>query len=153
MAKEDALRFMVIKEKDTEIKSAFDSLMGKYEGKNLSKDEWVKVIQKEVIPFANKYGYDFTSEDLAELQKAKMSDEELDQVVGGRGQFTQTNTYQTMFGTISNTYTMACDLAPDDQTFTARFHQGPSLDCPDYVYIGRGCHLRACMSCAHLQTY
>ncbi|HEX2926372.1 MAG TPA: hypothetical protein VHP38_08985 [Ruminiclostridium sp.] len=151
MAKETALRFMMIVEKDKEIRIAFDSIMGKYEGKNLSKDEWDKVIQNEVIPFAKKYGYDFTPEDLAELQKTaggKMSDEELDRVVGGRGEFSQIDK-GWIYTMILTTF---CDFMPDDQTFKTRYEEFPT-DCPDYVWDGTpGCSKRMCANCAHCQN-
>jgi predicted ribosomally synthesized peptide with nif11-like leader len=150
MAKEDALRFMMIVEKDKEIKSAFNSIMTKYEGKNLSKDEWNKAIQNEVIPFAKKYGYDFTAEDLAELQRTtgeKVSDEELDQVVGGRGEFREYSS-GWFYSAISTTF---CDFAPDDQTFKTRYDQYLT-DCPDYVWTGKGASQRLCACCAHCQN-
>jgi hypothetical protein len=154
MAKEAALRFMMIVEKDKEIKNAFNSIMNKYEETNLSNEEWDKVIQNEVIPFAKKYGYDFTPEDLAELQKmadGEISDEELNQVVGGRGQYSETVTALTRGGTSIVTYTKACDFASDDQTFIA-FMDG-KIDCPDYVWKGRGASNRSCLCCAHYQSY
>jgi hypothetical protein len=110
------------------------------------------VLQKDVIPLAKKHGCDFTPEDLAELQTTKISDEELDQVVGGRGQFTQSNAFMTSHGAISLTLTNTCDLAPDDQTLLARYNQWPT-DCPDYVWVGIGSSYRSCANCAHFQCY
>jgi hypothetical protein len=90
---------------------------------------------------------------MAELQKTvgeKMPDEELDQVVGGRGQFSDTKTWYSMSGPIIFTYTNACDLAPDDQTFIARFKQG-AIDCPDWIWLGHGSTYRTCACCANCQ--
>lgn len=146
MAKEDALRFMVVMEKDEKIKSAFNSIMHKYEGMNLSKDEWDKAIKNEVIPFAKKNGFDFIPEDLAELQKTaggEISDEELDQVAGGRGEFSET-IYSMFVSHVERR--MACDFAPDDQTFKTRYYQNPT-DCPDFVSTNSWA--RTCLLCAH----
>lgn len=76
---------------------------------------------------------------------------ELDQVVGGRGQFIETRTIHNRLGTFTLTYTNTCDIAPDDQTFTMRYNQWPT-DCPDYVWKGRGASQGWCISCAHYQS-
>jgi hypothetical protein len=138
---------MMIVEKDIEIKNAFNSIINKYEGTNLSKSEWDKVVQSEVIPFAKKYGYDFTLEDLAELQKTaggKMSDEELDGVVGGRGEFSQIDK-GWIYTMILTTF---CNFMPDDQTFKTRYEEFPT-DCPDYVRMARRVVLNGCAPIAH----
>ena len=86
--------------------------------------------------------------DFTELQnpaEEKLSDNELDMATGGQGQFGQT--HRNRFGGIMK-YTVACDYAPDDQTFKARYDQNPT-DCPNYVWSGNGCTARVCDHCAN----
>lgn len=109
MSKENAFRFMLIKSKDKKIKSAFDVVLSKYQGKNLSEDEWDSVLE-EISLLAKKYGFDFTPEDLKELQKnteGKLSDEELSEVTGGRGQITRHRSFLWW----ESTDTCSCEYA------------------------------------------
>ncbi len=148
MSKENALRFMIVKDKDKTIKKDMNAIMGRYERKNLSEDEWDGVLKEEIIPLAKKYGYDFTPEDLKELQnltEGELSDEELDEVAGGQGQITLTfrNRYHSIM-----TYKATCDYMPDDQTFRMRYDQYPT-DCPNYVWFGNGNNVPTCKGCAN----
>jgi hypothetical protein len=148
MSKENALRFMMNKDKDENLKSAYDAILNKYQRKNLSEDAWDGVLKEEIIPLAKKYGYDFTPEDLKQLQKpaeGKLSDEELDEVAGGQGQLTLTfrNRYHSIM-----TYKAYCDYVPDDQTFRIRYDQYPT-DCPNYVWFGNGNNVPMCKGCAN----
>jgi hypothetical protein len=139
----------MLKDKDEAIKSAFDAIMAEVDGKKLS---WDKAIQKEIIPLAKKHGYDLTPEDFKELQKTvpeRLEDEELDRVAGGRGQIQQKTVYGTGGWTLIDT--QYCDLAPDNQTFIARFNKWPDNGCPDYVFF-HGCPNRICISCKNFQT-
>jgi hypothetical protein len=150
MSKENAIRFMMMKDKDEAIKSAFDAILSKCDGKILSKDDQDKVLREEVIPLAKKYGFDFTSDDLDKAQNAfvgRLSDEELDQIAGGKGQFTETF-FGQIHGLIS-TYT--CDYAPDDQTLETYYNQ-LSTGCPDYVHLDHVANLRMCVCCANLHS-
>lgn len=151
MSKENATRFMMMKDKDETIKNAFDAIMGKYEGKILSKDEQDKALREEIIPLAKEYGYEFTLEDFAKLQAdGKLSDEELGQITGGRGEFSKTYTCHFLTGTtiLHNTY--SCDYAPDDQTFETRYNQFQNNNCPDYKNPGIGAPQRICINCEHM---
>jgi hypothetical protein len=149
MSKENVLLFMMNKDKNENLKSAYDSVLSKHQGKNLSEDEWDGVLIEEIIPLAKKCGFDFTPEDLKELQKpaeGELSDKELDGVNGGRGEITLTfrNRYHHTM-----TYKAYCDYAPDDQTFRMRYDQYPT-DCPNYVPYGN--YDRICMRCANCRV-
>jgi hypothetical protein len=153
MSKENAIRFIEMKERNENIKSAFNSIMSKYEGKSLSEAEWGNVIQKEVIPLAESSGYDFTLDDIKELQTSslKLSDDEMSEVAGGRGQFTETlDPYSEYFGRVVITYSNSCDYAPDDATFRARYYETTN-SCPDYAFIGCGVRDHTCICCTHYQ--
>lgn len=55
---------------------------------DLSRDECEKFIKAELIPFAKELGYEFSSEDMKEMEKpveSSLSDEDLEKVAGGRG--------------------------------------------------------------------
>jgi len=150
MSKENAVRFMMMKDKDEDMKSAYDDIIRKYEGKKLSKAEWDMAIQEEVIPLAKKYGFDFTPENFTELLKTadgKLSDEELGEVVGGQGQFSVRHQRGMPFGD-TTTY---CDCAPDDATFITRYGQSPT-DCPDYVCSNTDAPQRTCRHCKNSYT-
>jgi hypothetical protein len=147
MSKENAFRFMMAKSKDEKVKSAFDSILSKYQGKNLSDDERDSILGK-ISQLAEKYGFYFTPEDLKELEKnseGKLSDEELSGVAGGQGQLTLTfrNRYHSIM-----TYKAYCDYVPDDQTFRMRYDQYPT-DCPNYVWFGNGNNVPMCKGCAN----
>jgi hypothetical protein len=149
MSNESAIRFLILKEKDEAIKRAFDAIMAKIDAEEPS---WDKAIQEEVIPLAKKYGYDLSPEDFKALKKTapeRLEDEELDMVAGGRGQRQQISYYLNGWKLIDTEY---CDLAPDNQTFMARYNRYPDSGCPDYSY-SHGCPIgdRHCLSCKNLQ--
>jgi predicted ribosomally synthesized peptide with nif11-like leader len=124
MSKENAIRFMMLRDKDDALKAGWSNIMGKYEGKNVSKDEWDKVLKEEVIPFAKEHGYDFSPEDLKELEKpaeGRLSDEELGRVAGGFGDW------------VIEGIRFYCDRVPDDQTFFKRVTGGSNNGCPDFI--------------------
>lgn len=144
MSKENALRFMIAKDKDKTIKNEMNVIMDTYERENLSEDEWDRVLKEEIMPLAQKHGFDFSLEDFKQLQKpteGKLSDEELDKVTGGRGEITLSfrNKYRHIIS-----YHAYCDYAPDDQTFRMRYDQHPT-DCPNFVPYGD--YDRICMRC------
>ena len=150
MSKENAIRFMMVKDKDEAIKNAFDAIMGKYQGKILSKNDQDKVLKEEIIPLAKQYGYEFTLEDFAELQtEGKLSDEELGQITGGRGEYSDSHTLNSPFGPIPVTTVFSCDYASDNETFRTRCKYGDT-NCPDFEYNGNGDRRKICYNCAHL---
>lgn len=151
MSRENAIRFMMMKDKDEGLKNAFDAVMGKYEGIILSKDDQDQVFREEIIPFAREYGYDLSPEDLGELQtEGKLSEEELDQITGGKGETSCSYSIYGIYGPVTMTVIDSCDYAPDNETFINRFTGWPDANCPDYVYCGSGPDYRRCPSCAHL---
>jgi predicted ribosomally synthesized peptide with nif11-like leader len=53
-----------------------------------ARDKCEKVIKEELIPFAKELGYEFSLEDMKELEKpagSSISEEDLEKVAGGRG--------------------------------------------------------------------
>ncbi|MDD4169456.1 MAG: hypothetical protein PHD36_04220 [Desulfotomaculaceae bacterium] len=91
MSKEQAIRFMMLTERDEELKGKYQGIVNKYEGKNFTEEKRKKIILEEVIPLAKTKGFDFSTGDFQELlqpAKKQLTDEELDQAVGGRGVIT-----------------------------------------------------------------
>jgi hypothetical protein len=152
MSKENAIRFLILKDKDESLKNAFDAIMGKYEGENISGDDLGKVICEEIIPLAKGYGYDLTPEDFMGLKKTppeRLEDEELDMVAGGRGQIDEYFTGATAT-ILANT--ICCNCTPDNQTFITRYNIYSDNHCPDYSYVGRGRDQRICPCCKNLDV-
>lgn len=90
-SKEQAYRFMMFTEVNEDLKQRYQSIMSKFEGKDLTKEEQTEIIRTEVMPLAKSIGFDFGTEDFRELlQPATMqlTDEELDKAVGGLIEFT-----------------------------------------------------------------
>lgn len=153
MSKEIAQRFFMTMEMDEKIKKAFNVIISKYEGKNLSADEMDMVVREAVIPLAKEYGFEFSPEDLAALYKEageKLSDQELGAVAGGRGQYSHTDIKFGPFGPEKITYFRACNSAPDDQTFNTYYDQD-SNNCPDYWWNPRMPHRHICTCCQRLE--
>ena len=149
MSKENAMRFLMAKDKNENIKSALDTVLSKYEGINLSGDDWDKVLQEEVIPLAKTNGYDFSPKDLKEIQSdagEKLSDEELDGISGGSGQFTIWHSFYSKFVIIRNI--ISCKYVPDDATFESRYY-ATQTDCSYYQYSGCGANIPSCVCCAN----
>ncbi|HEX2925336.1 MAG TPA: hypothetical protein VHP38_03615 [Ruminiclostridium sp.] len=150
MSKENAIRFLMAKNKDECVKSAFNTIMDQYAGRYLSEDERDKILREEIIPMAKKHGYDLTPEDFNDLKKTapeRLEDEELDMVAGGRGQIDE-----YLIGTTATilTDTIYCNCAPDNQTFIMRYNIYSDNHCPDYSYVGRGRDQRICPCCKNL---
>jgi predicted ribosomally synthesized peptide with nif11-like leader len=149
MSKENAVRFLIAKDKDEDLKSAFKTTTDKYAGRNLSEDESYKMLQEEIIPLAKEYGYDFTPEDLKELQKPdayQLSEEELDAVTGGLGQFiipSVTKEYNLY------TITLRCELVQSNEVFKIYFDQKKN-GCNYFVPANTQDH--ACKNCANLRA-
>jgi C-terminal processing protease CtpA/Prc len=128
MSKENAIRFLMMKDKDDSIKSAFNTITDKYAGRNLSEDERDKMLQEEIISLAKEYGYDFTPEDFKELQKPdayRLSDKELDGVTGGRGQFVHVS---VSHGSTLYTITLSCKFMPNDMIFRPLVLYNPQFE-------------------------
>ncbi len=105
--------------------------------------------KEEIIPLAKENGFDFSLEDMKELGKSNantLSDDELEQVAGGRGQFSTSYSYyeQTIISTLF------CELAPDDSTFITLYNSFPN-NCLDFVHVGCGSSHIFCGNCKHLQ--
>jgi predicted ribosomally synthesized peptide with nif11-like leader len=148
MSKEHAFRFMMAKSKDDKIKSSFDVILSKCQEKNLSDDERDSVLE-EISQLAKKYGFYFTPEDLKELQKnaeGKLSDEELSEVAGGRGQFSR---HRSLFWWECSD-TCICECAKDDSTF-AYYYCQDFTNCPNYEWKGYGLSTHQCSCCSHFQ--
>lgn len=151
MSKENALRFMLLMDKDEELERNYGNIRVKYEDQHLSEEERDKIVLEEVIPLAKAAGFDLSLEDMKALYKPvgrELADEELDEVVGGRGEFTIT--HQNTIGITRFTY--YCELAPDNQTFIARKKASLGNDCPDYRWQGIGSNLdRCCIECVNFK--
>ncbi len=146
MSRENAFRFMLAIGKDEKIKSAYDAVLNKYQGMDLSDDELDGILEK-ISQLAEKFGFDFTPEDLKELNKkteGKLSEEELSEVTGGRGQFT----LQRSFLWWESTNTCSCDYAKDDATF-ANYYVQNFTNCPYYEWRGYGLSTHQCRCCSH----
>jgi hypothetical protein len=150
MSKENAFRFMMIKSKDEKIKNEFDAILCKYQGKNLSSDERDNMLE-EICRLAKEYGYDFSPEDLMELQKnaeGKLSDEELSEVIGGKGCII----YSPYWWQTTDVY--SCEYVKDNSTFLDYYLQNHT-NCPDYE--GRVCGIcgssyHQCSNCSHFNA-
>lgn len=145
MSKEQAIRFLLLTERDEELKSKYKGIVNKYEGKNLTEEEYEKIIPAEVIPLAKSLGFDFSAGDFRELLqpvKKQLTDEELDEAVGGRGQFSR------QFAPIEFTY--LCELAPDDETFRM-YYEKYLHNCPNYEPLSQNSALTKCCDiCKHI---
>lgn len=89
MSKENVGRFLAFIQGNEEYKKKFECISNKYEGKKFTEKEKDKIILEEVIPIAKSIGYDFTVDEFHEVLKPvnrELTDEELDEAVGGRGQ-------------------------------------------------------------------
>ena len=133
MSKEQAMRFMLLTEADEDLKREYRGIVNRYEVKNLTEQEQEKIILEEVIPLASSKGFDLSTEDFKELLqpvKKQLIDAELDQAVGGRGQF---------FDPVGG-YTFFCELTPDDETFW-RIYKGSVSIVPVTNIVFRGCRM------------
>lgn len=83
-----------------------------------------------------------TEKNAKNLGKKELSDEEIEQAIGGNGHFTVT--------TGLNTIIHSCECAPDDQTFKNYFTQ-TSTGCPNYIWSGTPVSngMVLCQVCAH----
>ncbi len=144
MSKDNAFRFMIIKNKDESIKSAYDAILSKYQGKNLSDNEWDDVLKEEIIPLAKEYGYDFTPEDLKELQKnaeGKLSDEELSEVTGGGRKYFWWESVDTCY----------CEYAGHDDPAFLKHYSQEYADCPSYEWEHFSPNTHQCICYSHLR--
>jgi hypothetical protein len=106
---------------------------------------------EEISRLAKEYGYNFTPEDFEELRKnaeAKLSDEELSGVTGGRGQFTRG--YTLKFSWWPEMETCSCEYAINDSALMRYYGQGDN-QCPDYEWVGYGPVTHQCINCSHLE--
>ncbi|MBP7331142.1 MAG: hypothetical protein BWY65_01033 [Firmicutes bacterium ADurb.Bin373] len=146
MSKEQALRFMLLTEGDEDLKREFRSIVNRYKVKNLTEQEQEKIILEEMIPLAGSKGFDLSTEDFKELLQSvekQLTDAELGQAVGGRGQFLVPATEHIIF----------CELAPDDETFLRIYKGSGDVYCPSHEYIFRGMTYgrKSCSTCKHYQ--
>lgn len=140
--KERILRFMLLVENDEELKRKYQDIVNNRDRKDLTED---------LALLAKSMGFDFSSKDIWDFLEAAnymMTDEELEDVVGGRGEFTQREWWSP---STDLARTISCDFAPDDDTFVARY-KARSTNCPDYVYYGYGATVRACGTCKHFNV-
>lgn len=124
MSKEQAIRFMLHIERDEELKRKYQDIKNKYEEKNLTKEEQEKIIMEEVIPLAKSMNFDFCTGDFQELlqpEKQQLNDEELDEVVGGSGQF------------ISGNLKYSCEKIHNNEEFR-RFAMAERNYCPFFEF-------------------
>lgn len=154
MGKELAARFLLLLEKDEELKKAFQAVRAGHELEGLSGENLRVAITEGTVQLARARGYDVGASDfsglLAGFLGEPLTDEELGLAVGGRGEY-QTRTHMNLMEDLLRTF--SCDLAPDDATFQARY-LARTFDngCPSYEYRGGGYNQPACEACKHLQT-
>ena len=146
MSKEQAMRFMLLTEADEDLKREYRGIVNRYEVKNLTEQEQEKTILEEAIPLASSKGFDLSTEDFKELLqpvKKQLIDAELDQAVGGRGQF---------FDPVGG-YTFFCELTPDDETFWRIYKGSGRVYCPshEYCFPGMPYGRKSCITCKHFQ--
>lgn len=146
MSKEQALRFMLLTEGDEDLKREFRSIVNRYKVKNLTEQEQEKIILEEMIPLAGSKGFDLSTEDFKELLQSvekQLTDAELGQAVGGRGQF---------FDPVGG-YTFFCELTPDDETFLRTYKGSGGVYCPSHEYRipGMPYGRKSCITCKHFQ--
>ncbi|MEA4887903.1 MAG: hypothetical protein VB070_00345 [Clostridiaceae bacterium] len=149
MSKKNAVKFMMAKSKDEKIKSDFDAILCKYQGKNLSSDEQDNMLE-EIRRLAEEYGYDFSPEDLMELQKnaeGKLSDDDLSEVTGGKGCIIYSPYWW------QSTDVFSCEYVKDDVAFLDYYLQ-KDTNCPDYeerTYGICGSSAHQCSGCTHFR--
>ncbi|PKM76285.1 MAG: hypothetical protein CVU90_13180 [Firmicutes bacterium HGW-Firmicutes-15] len=87
MSKENAMRFFKLVEENHELKEKYLTVIIKYFRQKLSQEEQDKIFVGEILPLAREAGFEFTLDELKELetssQSAQLSDEELEKVVAG----------------------------------------------------------------------
>lgn len=88
MSQESAMRFLMLLERDSDLKGKYLSAFTEME--KLDEAEKGKLLEREILPMAKEAGFEFSIDELKEFQGAaktgELSDEDLDKVVGGEGQ-------------------------------------------------------------------
>lgn len=134
MSKENAKQFMTALENDLDLKSRYDGITEQLKKEDQTIAAWKKAILEKVIPFAKENGYDFSLDDLKNLQNTardELSDEDLEQISGGRG----------VYGSYY------CDMVSDDRMFAIFVEYGSLAGCPDWQ--GANGYSRSCRFCVN----
>lgn len=89
MSQENLKRFNEAASRDESLKGKLAAIANRHGGQELDESQLYAVWEDEVLPLARSKGYDFTLEDVRELQAAKsvrvnqLTDDELNAIVGG----------------------------------------------------------------------
>ncbi len=146
MSKDNFFRFIMLTDLDKDLKKKYEEIMDKCKFKTLTKGNWDKVIKEELIPLAKENGFEFSLEDMKEQEKptyGEISDDDLEQVAGGRAEYT--HTYNFGKGDIRKKY--SCEFASDESTFELIFNLNSR--CPNYSErVSAGV---SCSSCNNLK--
>ncbi|MGI6358363.1 MAG: hypothetical protein ACOX2K_06705 [Bacillota bacterium] len=138
VAKQQALRFILLTEVDEELKQKYQDLTNQLERKQSTGEDWERIVLDQVIPLAKGVGFDFSVGDFREmlqLAHRQLTDEELNRAVGGAAQI----------GPLS------CELVPDKATFRARLKRWYDSECPHFSRQWDGTVSTTCWDCKHLQ--
>jgi|GEM_PF-6753879 len=85
MSKENAMRFFILLERKSNLKDKYMTIIDEME--KLDEAERDKLIELQILPMATEAGFEFSIADFKEfmvsINTGKLSDDELEQVVGG----------------------------------------------------------------------
>lgn len=119
--------FMQYVENNEELKKKVEAVLKEYAGAKLTAKEMESIIRERIQPLAASAGFKIDPADMPYQFKAKettpLTENELEEAVGGRGQLEQKNGLQG--------YEIHwCEIAPDDEFFKKQWYQG---GCPYFV--------------------
>jgi predicted ribosomally synthesized peptide with nif11-like leader len=138
MSKENAMRFFMSMEVNSDLKSQYLAVFSKDELQTLDEAEKDKIFEREILSMAKEAGFEFSIDEFKELQvsskEGKLSDEELDKVVAGQahGDFK---------------VTIVCEQLSDNSLLNKYVKNYPN-DCPHFQ--GVFYNTSACCNCKHL---
>lgn len=85
MSKESAMRFFILLERNQDLKSKYEGVVSEME--KVDEAEKDKLVEGRILPMAKEAGFEFGIADFKEflvsLNNGELSDDELEQVVGG----------------------------------------------------------------------
>jgi hypothetical protein len=144
MSIENAMGFFEKVRTDQDLKSKYQDILGNLREKSIT-EKLVKTVEQEVISLAKSAGYDFSVEELKDYKKIapkQLSEEELDMIVGGRGEFEEN------MGVFKKTHICNCNNI-DTNIFKNHFNASWDNNCPYYIKLpgSRDFYTSKCHSC------
>ncbi len=142
MSKENAMRFFMSMEMNSDLKSKYVDVVSKGELQTLEEAEKDKLFEREILPIAKGAGFEFSIDELKEFQaslkEGELSDEDLDQVVGGEGQMRYSGCIH-------------CSKFEDPEYIKKAMatRNGDKYVCPGYEYHPHYASMNRCVSCEY----